>query len=68
MLYPGPSGEITAGGDKNDPIDHSHLNIQGYARGATSLPAGVKAGPESAIFPVELQRRGCIVNPILPMR
>ncbi|WP_243668550.1 hypothetical protein [Methanoculleus chikugoensis] len=35
VLYPpGPFGEITAGADKDYPIDYSHLNIQGYARGA----------------------------------
>ena len=34
VLYPGPFGEITAGGDKDYPIDYSHLNIHGYALGA----------------------------------
>jgi len=34
LLYPGPFGEITAGGDKNYPVDYSHLNIHGYAFGA----------------------------------
>ena len=34
LIYPGPFGEITAGGDKDYPIDYSHLNIQGYALGA----------------------------------
>ncbi len=51
VIYPGPFGQITAGGDKNYPIDYSHLNIQGYAMGATGMPAGVEAGPDSAIFP-----------------
>jgi len=51
LLYPGPFGEITAGGDKEYPIDYSHLNIQGYALGAKGLPAGVEAGPDTAIFP-----------------
>ena len=51
VLYPGPFGEITAGGDKNYPIDYSHLNIQGYAMGAKGLPSGIKAGPDTAIFP-----------------
>lgn len=50
VLYPGPYGEITAGADKNYPIDYSHLNIQGYARGAKGLPEGVKAGPDTAVF------------------
>ena len=29
VLYPGPFGHVTAGGDKDYPIDYSHLNIQG---------------------------------------
>jgi glutamate synthase domain-containing protein 2 len=49
-LYPGPFGEITAGADKNYPIDYSHLNIQGYAVGAWGLPDGVDAGPDTAVF------------------
>jgi glutamate synthase domain-containing protein 2 len=51
LIYPGPFGDITAGGDKDYPIDYSHLNIQGYAMGANGLPAGVKGDPDSAIFP-----------------
>ena len=51
MLYPGPFGEITAGADKNYPIDYSHLSIQGYAMGADGLPEGVDAGPDTALFP-----------------
>jgi glutamate synthase domain-containing protein 2 len=51
LIYPGPFGEITAGGDKNYPIDYSHLNIQGYALGAKGLPSGVSAGPDTATFP-----------------
>ncbi|MBE0418019.1 MAG: FMN-binding glutamate synthase family protein, partial [Coriobacteriia bacterium] len=31
VIYPGPFGEVTAGGDKDYPIDYSHLNILGYA-------------------------------------
>ena len=50
VLYPGPYGEMTAGADKNYPVDYSHLNIQGYARGAKGLPKGVKAGPDTAVF------------------
>jgi glutamate synthase domain-containing protein 2 len=50
VLYPGPFGEITAGADKNYPIDYSHLNIQGYAVGAWGLPDGVEAGPDTAVF------------------
>jgi glutamate synthase domain-containing protein 2 len=51
LIYPGPFGDITAGGDKNYPIDYSHLNIQGYAMGAKGLPAGVEGNPDTAIFP-----------------
>jgi glutamate synthase domain-containing protein 2 len=51
VLYPGPFGQITAGADKDYPVDYSHLNIQGYAMGAQGLPAGVEAGPDTAIFP-----------------
>ena len=50
VLYPGPFGELTAGADKNYPIDYSHLNIQGYAVGARGLPEGVEAGPDTAVF------------------
>jgi len=50
LIYPGPFGEITAGGDKDYPVDYSHLNIQGYALGAEGLPAGVVGGPDTAIF------------------
>ncbi|MBA7481840.1 hypothetical protein ES707_17317 [subsurface metagenome] len=51
LIYPGPFGEITAGGDKDYPVDYSHLNIQGYALGAEGLPAGVIGDPDTAIFP-----------------
>lgn len=50
VLYPGPFGEITAGADKNYPIDFSHLNIQGYAQGARGLPEGTEIGPDTAVF------------------
>ncbi|MDD5526446.1 MAG: FMN-binding glutamate synthase family protein, partial [Candidatus Omnitrophica bacterium] len=51
VIYPGPFGEITAGGDKEYPVDYSHLNIQGYAQGANGLPKGVCGSPDTAIFP-----------------
>lgn len=51
VLYPGPYGSITAGADKNYPVDYSHLNIQGYTVGAKGLPEGIEAGPDTAIFP-----------------
>ncbi len=50
VLYPGPFGEVTAGSDKNYPIDYSHLNIQGYAMGAEGLPEGTDIGPDTAVF------------------
>ncbi|MDR2765319.1 MAG: FMN-binding glutamate synthase family protein [Tannerella sp.] len=52
LIYPGPFGDVTAGGDKDYPVDYSHLNIQGYAQGAAGLPAGVEAGPDTARFPI----------------
>jgi glutamate synthase domain-containing protein 2 len=51
LIYPGPFGEITAGGDKDYPVDYSHLNIQGYALGAKGLPEDVIASPDTATFP-----------------
>jgi len=51
LIYPGPFSEITAGGDKDYPIDYSHLNIQGYAMGANGLPDGVVGTPDTATFP-----------------
>ncbi len=51
LIYPGPFGEITAGADKDYPVDYSHLNIQGYALGARGLPKGVVGDPDTALFP-----------------
>ncbi len=51
LIYPGPFGSITAGGDKDYPVDYSHLNIQGYALGAEGLPEGVIGDPDTATFP-----------------
>jgi len=50
LIYPGPFGDITAGGDKNYPVDYSHFNIQGYALGAKGLPEGVIGDPDTAKF------------------
>lgn len=47
LLYPGPFGEVTAGADKDYPVDYSHLNIMGYALGAQ----GAAADPDYATFP-----------------
>jgi len=51
LLYSGPFGDVTVGGDKDYPIDYSHFNIQGYALGANGLPAGVTGNPDTATFP-----------------
>jgi glutamate synthase domain-containing protein 2 len=51
LIYPGPFGDVTAGGDKDYPVDYSHLNIQGYALGARGLPEGKTGDSDSAIFP-----------------
>ncbi len=51
VIYPGPFGEVTAGADKDYPVDYSHINIQGYAIGARGLPEGVEPGPDTALFP-----------------
>lgn len=47
LLYPSPFGEITAGADKDYPVDYSHLNINGYAFGAE----GILSDSDFAIFP-----------------
>ncbi len=52
LIYPGPFSEVTAGGDKDYPVDYSHLNIQGYALGAEGLAEGVKGDSDTAIFPI----------------
>ena len=51
VIYPGPFGSITAGADKDYPIDYSHLNIHGYAVGAQGMTNGLKPNPDDAIFP-----------------
>ncbi|MFP4480860.1 MAG: FMN-binding glutamate synthase family protein [Desulfohalobiaceae bacterium] len=48
LLYPKPFGEVTAGADKDYPVDYSHLNIMGYAQGAE----GIAQDPDQATFPV----------------
>jgi glutamate synthase domain-containing protein 2 len=47
LLYPQPFGKVTAGADKDYPVDYSHLNIMGYALGAK----GVDPDPDQATFP-----------------
>jgi len=51
VLYPGPFGTLTAGADKNYPIDYSHLNIMGYAMGAEGMPEGQVGDPDNSLFP-----------------
>jgi len=51
LIYPGPFGEVTAGADKDYPVDYSHLNIQGYALGGNGLPEGLPANPDTCVFP-----------------
>ena len=52
VLYPSPFGTITAGANKNYPVDYSHLNIQGYALGAKGLPEKVEGDPDNTLFPM----------------
>jgi len=46
-IYPQPFGDVTAGAEKQYPIDHSDFNISGTAVGAV----GVEADSDKAIFP-----------------
>ncbi|MBI5571264.1 MAG: FMN-binding glutamate synthase family protein [Desulfomonile tiedjei] len=46
-IYPQPYGKITAGADKDYPLDYSHFNIQGTCVGAV----GVAADSDVATFP-----------------
>ena len=46
-IYPTPFGTITAGSEKDYPVDFSHFNIQGTAVGAV----GIEADPDKATFP-----------------
>ena len=47
ILYPQPYGRVTAGSDKDYPVDFSHFNIQGTCVGAV----GAEADPDKATFP-----------------
>jgi glutamate synthase domain-containing protein 2 len=47
MLYPQPFGKVTAGSEKDYPVDLSHFNIQGSCVGAM----GVEAHSDRATFP-----------------
>jgi glutamate synthase domain-containing protein 2 len=39
ILYPQPFAKVTAGSEKDYPIDYSHFNIQGTCVGAVGIPA-----------------------------
>ncbi len=61
LLYPMPFGEMTAGADKDYPVDYSHLNIMGYAVGAR----GTYADPDHATFPtVDTETAFGFTNPV----
>ncbi len=47
VLYPQPYSKVTAGSEKDYPVDYSHFNIQGTCVGAI----GVEADPDHATFP-----------------
>jgi len=58
VLYPGPFGTLTAGGDKDYPVDYSHLNVMSYAMGAKGLPKGREGTSDNTLFPmVDTQTR-----------
>jgi glutamate synthase domain-containing protein 2 len=52
VIYPGPFGTLTAGNDKEYPIDYSHLSICGYALGAKGLTDGQVGNPDNTLFPM----------------
>ncbi|UCH07843.1 MAG: FMN-binding glutamate synthase family protein [Deltaproteobacteria bacterium] len=47
MIYPQPFGLVTAGAEKDYPVDFSHFNIQGTCVGAI----GIEANSDVATFP-----------------
>lgn len=47
LIYPQPFGKITAGANKEYPVDLSHFNIHGTCIGAE----GIEADSDKAIFP-----------------
>ena len=54
VLYPSPFGKVTAGADKDYPVDFSHFNIHGTCVGAV----GIEADSDKAIFPaVDVKRK-----------
>jgi len=60
VIYPGPFGEITAGGNNDYPIDYSHLNIHGYILVAEAIE---KVNPDIVISPkVETDSNGKLIS------
>lgn len=54
VIYPGPFGVVTAGSEKDYPVDYSHLQIMGTAVGAV----GVEEDSDQALFThVNLEQR-----------
>jgi glutamate synthase domain-containing protein 2 len=47
ILYPQPFSKVTAGSEKDYPVDYSHFNIQGTCVGAIGVPAD----SDQATFP-----------------
>jgi glutamate synthase domain-containing protein 2 len=65
VIYPGPFGTLTAGGDKDYPIDYSHLNIAGYALGAEGLKDDAQGNADNTLFPVvDTQTQYGTQNPV----
>src|SRR5512146_2416583 len=52
VIYPGPFGTLTAGADKDYPVDYSHLNIAGYALGAKGLADGATGHSDNTLCPM----------------
>jgi glutamate synthase domain-containing protein 2 len=48
VIYPQPFGKVTAGSEKDYPVDFSHFNIQGTVVGAI----GIDADSDKATFPM----------------
>ncbi len=51
VIYPGPFGSITAGADKNYPLDYSHLKHPGLRLRREGAAQGREARPDTATFP-----------------
>ncbi len=61
VLYPSPFGKVTAGADKDYPVDFSHFNIHGTCVGAQ----GIEPDPDKAIFPaVDVSVRVGTAHPV----